>query len=102
MKYIGIMKYMNLDAYRFSISWSRVLSRGKLNAGVNHEGVNYYNNLINELMANAPISNSIELDQLQDKSLRCESDIYYILYTIYYILKEKAKEGQENYYCAHA
>ncbi|KAG4967642.1 hypothetical protein JHK87_033293 [Glycine soja] len=25
---------------------------GKLSAGVNHEGVNYYNNLINELMAN--------------------------------------------------
>ncbi|KAH1220897.1 Cyanogenic beta-glucosidase [Glycine max] len=49
---IGIMKYMNLDAYRFSISWSRVLPKGKLSAGVNHEGVNYYNNLINELMAN--------------------------------------------------
>ncbi|XP_040863421.1 cyanogenic beta-glucosidase [Glycine max] len=46
------MKYMNLDAYRFSISWSRVLPKGKLSAGVNHEGVNYYNNLINELMAN--------------------------------------------------
>ncbi|KAL2596716.1 hypothetical protein AAZV13_11G119100 [Glycine max] len=43
---IGIMKYMNLDAYRFSISWSKILP------SVNHEGVNYYNNLINELMAN--------------------------------------------------
>ncbi|WVZ04054.1 hypothetical protein V8G54_024860 [Vigna mungo] len=49
---IGIMKYMNLDAYRFSISWSRILPKGKLSAGVNHEGINYYNNLINELMAN--------------------------------------------------
>ncbi|XP_022634119.1 beta-glucosidase 12 isoform X3 [Vigna radiata var. radiata] len=49
---IGIMKYMDLDAYRFSISWSRILPKGKLSAGVNHEGINYYNNLISELMAN--------------------------------------------------
>ncbi|XP_061361379.1 cyanogenic beta-glucosidase-like isoform X1 [Gastrolobium bilobum] len=49
---IGIMKYMNLDAYRFSISWSRVIPKGKLSAGVNHEGINYYNNLINKLVAN--------------------------------------------------
>ncbi|KAK7261589.1 hypothetical protein RIF29_27903 [Crotalaria pallida] len=49
---VGIMKYMNLDAYRFSISWSRILPNGKLSGGVNEEGVNYYNNLINELLAN--------------------------------------------------
>ncbi|KAL5156787.1 Cyanogenic beta-glucosidase [Glycine soja] len=49
---VGIMKYMNLDAYRFSISWSRILPKGKLNGGINQEGVKYYNNLINELIAN--------------------------------------------------
>ncbi|XP_050896284.1 cyanogenic beta-glucosidase isoform X1 [Lathyrus oleraceus] len=49
---IGIMKDMNMDAYRFSISWSRVLPKGKLSGGVNQEGINYYNNLINELLAN--------------------------------------------------
>ncbi|XP_021277975.1 beta-glucosidase 12-like [Herrania umbratica] len=49
---VGIMKEMGLDAYRFSISWSRVLPNGKLNGGVNKEGVRYYNNLINELLAN--------------------------------------------------
>ena len=30
----------------------KLFAEGKLSAGVNHEGVNYYNNLINELMAN--------------------------------------------------
>ncbi|KAB2077745.1 hypothetical protein ERO13_A06G117500v2 [Gossypium hirsutum] len=49
---IGIMKEMGLDAYRFSISWSRILPNGKLSGGVNNEGINYYNNLINELLVN--------------------------------------------------
>nr|ABY48758.1 glycosylhydrolase 1 [Leucaena leucocephala] len=49
---VGIMKYMNLDAYRFSISWSRILPKGKLSGGINQEGIKYYNNLINELLAN--------------------------------------------------
>ncbi|KAJ7947513.1 Beta-glucosidase [Quillaja saponaria] len=48
---VGIMKEMNLDAYRFSISWPRILPKGKLSGGVNKEGINYYNNLINELLA---------------------------------------------------
>ncbi|CAI8592228.1 unnamed protein product [Vicia faba] len=46
------MRNMNLDAYRFSISWSRILPKGHLNGGINQEGVKYYNNLINELLAN--------------------------------------------------
>ncbi|KAJ9139724.1 hypothetical protein P3X46_030431 [Hevea brasiliensis] len=48
---VGIMKEMGLDAYRFSISWSRLLPKGKLGGGVNSEGIKYYNNLINELVA---------------------------------------------------
>ncbi|KAJ7982164.1 Beta-glucosidase [Quillaja saponaria] len=49
---VGIMKEIGLDAYRFSISWSRVLPSGKLSGGVNQEGIKYYNNLINELLSN--------------------------------------------------
>ncbi|XP_057453250.1 beta-glucosidase 12-like [Lotus japonicus] len=49
---VGIMKSMNLDAYRFSISWSRILPKGKLSGGINQEGIKYYNNLINELLSN--------------------------------------------------
>ncbi|CAJ2667119.1 unnamed protein product [Trifolium pratense] len=48
---VEIMKDINMDAYRFSISWSRILPKGKLDGGVNKEGINYYNNLINELLA---------------------------------------------------
>ncbi|XP_020422112.1 beta-glucosidase 12 [Prunus persica] len=49
---VGIMKNMGWDAYRFSISWSRLLPNGKLSGGVNKEGIEYYNNLINELLSN--------------------------------------------------
>lgn len=49
---IRILKEMGLDAYRFSISWSRILPNGKFSGGVNEEGIKYYNNLIDELLAN--------------------------------------------------
>lgn len=49
---VKTMKKIGLDAYRFSISWPRVLPGGRLSAGVNKEGIQYYNNLINELLVN--------------------------------------------------
>ncbi|KAH7663164.1 Beta-glucosidase protein [Dioscorea alata] len=49
---VKIMKEMGMDGYRFSISWSRILPNGSLSGGINKQGVNYYNNLINELISN--------------------------------------------------
>nr|AAF34651.2 putative prunasin hydrolase isoform PH-L1 precursor [Prunus serotina] len=49
---VAIMKDMGLDAYRFSISWSRLLPDGTLSGGINQKGIEYYNNLINELKSN--------------------------------------------------
>uniref|UniRef100_A0A0A0LZM1 Beta-glucosidase n=1 Tax=Cucumis sativus TaxID=3659 RepID=A0A0A0LZM1_CUCSA len=48
---VGIIKGIGFDAYRFSISWSRVLPSGKLSGGVNQEGIDYYNRLIDELIS---------------------------------------------------
>ncbi|KAM3713355.1 hypothetical protein ACJW31_01G248900 [Castanea mollissima] len=43
---------MGADTYRFSISWSRILPDGTVAGGINQEGINFYNNLINELIKN--------------------------------------------------
>ncbi|KAM6580806.1 hypothetical protein CsatA_004580 [Cannabis sativa] len=46
------MKKVGLDSFRFSIGWSRIFPKGTLRGGVNPLGVKYYNDLINELLAN--------------------------------------------------
>ncbi|MED6209894.1 Beta-glucosidase 12 [Stylosanthes scabra] len=48
---VGIMKDINLDAYRLSISWPRILPKGKLSGGINQEGINHYNSLFDELLS---------------------------------------------------
>ncbi len=47
---IALMAEMGLKAYRFSISWPRILPDGK--GEVNKEGIEFYHNVINELLAN--------------------------------------------------
>ncbi|CAN1263538.1 Beta-glucosidase 24 [Linum perenne] len=60
---VKLMKDMGVDAFRFSISWSRILPNGKVSGGVNKVGVTYYNNLINELLANDRVKNWITLNE---------------------------------------
>ncbi|WCJ18991.1 Beta-glucosidase 12 [Euphorbia peplus] len=48
---VNIMKNMGFDAFRFSISWSRILPGGRLSGGVNPKGIQFYNNLINHLLS---------------------------------------------------
>ena len=57
---VQLMKVLGLKAYRFSISWSRILPTGMVNfktgdddtniEGVNYEGVEFYSRLIDELL----------------------------------------------------
>ncbi|XP_074281037.1 beta-glucosidase 40-like isoform X1 [Silene latifolia] len=46
---IGLMKDLDVDAYRFSISWTRIFPNGT--GKINQAGVDHYNNLINALLA---------------------------------------------------
>lgn len=47
---VQLMKWLGLKAYRFSISWSRIFPDGT--GRVNEKGLQYYQNLIDELLAN--------------------------------------------------
>ncbi|KAL0342332.1 UNVERIFIED_CONTAM: Oleuropein beta-glucosidase [Sesamum calycinum] len=47
---IKMMKNMGFQAYRFSISWSRILPGGRCCAGINREGIDYYNAVINTVI----------------------------------------------------
>jgi beta-glucosidase len=46
---IALAKSLDLSAYRFSVSWSRVLPQGT--GAVNQAGLDYYDRLVDELLA---------------------------------------------------
>ncbi|GAV57450.1 Glyco_hydro_1 domain-containing protein [Cephalotus follicularis] len=46
---IQLMKDMGMDAFRFSIAWSRIFPNGT--GEINQAGVDHYNNVINALLA---------------------------------------------------
>ncbi len=46
---VAMLKEMGVKSYRFSISWTRILPAGT--GEVNQKGIDYYNRLINELLA---------------------------------------------------
>lgn len=46
---VALMKEIGLDAYRFSISWPRVMPDGK---NVNKKGLDFYNRLVDNLLEN--------------------------------------------------
>lgn len=47
---VSLMKELGLKAYRFSIAWTRILPNGR--GQVNQAGVDFYNELIDELVNN--------------------------------------------------
>nr|AAL14713.1 beta-glucosidase isozyme 2 precursor [Oryza sativa Japonica Group] len=52
---VSLLKDMNMDAFRFSIAWTRILPNGSLSGGINKEGVAFYNSLINDVIAKGMI-----------------------------------------------
>lgn len=47
---IALLKYYGVRAYRFSLSWSRIIPQGGRSDKVNPEGVVFYRNLAQELL----------------------------------------------------
>jgi beta-glucosidase len=47
---IALMRELGLDAFRFSVAWSRVIPDGR--GAVNQAGLDFYDRLVDELLAN--------------------------------------------------
>ena len=45
---VGLMAEIGLKSYRFSIAWTRIFPKGT--GEINPKGIEFYNNLINELL----------------------------------------------------
>jgi beta-glucosidase len=46
---VRLMKWLGMDAYRFSVAWARVLPQGT--GTPNEQGIDFYNRLVDELLA---------------------------------------------------
>ncbi|KAI5437783.1 variant 2, Beta-glucosidase 40, partial [Lathyrus oleraceus] len=57
-----LMKDMGMDAYRFSISWTRIFSNGS--GLLNQAGVDHYNKLIDALLAKGKLRQYRKCDSL--------------------------------------
>ncbi|PQE09337.1 Glycoside hydrolase family 1 protein [Rutstroemia sp. NJR-2017a BVV2] len=49
---VALMKSYGVTAYRFSLSWSRIIPLGGADDPVNEKGLQYYSNLVDELLKN--------------------------------------------------
>jgi beta-glucosidase len=47
---VALMRTLNLNAYRFSIAWARILPQGR--GAINQQGIDFYSRLVDELLAN--------------------------------------------------
>ncbi|CAL9165535.1 unnamed protein product [Musa hybrid cultivar] len=61
MEDIELMHSLGVNSYRFSISWSRILPRGRF-GGINPQGVAFYNKLIDALLLKAGIQPFVTLN----------------------------------------
>ncbi|PIA56391.1 hypothetical protein AQUCO_00700603v1 [Aquilegia coerulea] len=69
---VEMLKYMGVSSHRFSIAWTRILPKGSLDGGINQQGIDHYNEVLNELEMNGIEAHVILLQfdspqALQDK-----------------------------------
>ncbi|KFK40645.1 hypothetical protein AALP_AA2G023400 [Arabis alpina] len=72
MEDIQLMNFLGVNSYRFSISWSRVLPRGRF-GGINYSGIKYYNILIDTLIRIKPFVTLNHVDYPQELEMRFQS-----------------------------
>ncbi|KAG7600324.1 Glycoside hydrolase superfamily [Arabidopsis suecica] len=65
---IQLMKDLNTDGFRLSIAWPRIFPHGRMSKGISKVGVQFYHDLINELLKNniTPLVTVFHWDTPQD------------------------------------
>ncbi|CAA7013711.1 unnamed protein product [Microthlaspi erraticum] len=65
---IKLMKDLNTDAFRLSIAWPRIFPHGRMSKGISKQGVQFYHDLIDELLKNniTPLVTVFHWDTPQD------------------------------------
>ncbi|KAJ0231614.1 Beta-glucosidase 20 [Hirschfeldia incana] len=65
---IRLMKDLNTDGFRFSIAWPRIFPHGRMEKGISKAGVQFYHDLIDELLKNeiTPLVTVFHWDTPQD------------------------------------
>jgi len=78
---------LQVQTYRFSISWSRILPNGRVTL-VNQAGIDYYNNMINGLLANGiqPMVSYSHTSGLRKHALSLPKDAGNIILTVLHLL----------------
>ncbi|GAB7352014.1 hypothetical protein MBLNU459_g2531t1 [Dothideomycetes sp. NU459] len=49
---VQLLKKLGVNAYRFSLAWSRIIPKGGKDDPVNEDGLRYYSDLVDELLKN--------------------------------------------------
>ncbi|KAF2606533.1 hypothetical protein F2Q68_00043916 [Brassica cretica] len=65
---IKLMRDLNTDAFRLSIAWPRIFPHGRMSKGISKQGVQFYHDLIDELLKNkiTPLVTVFHWDTPQD------------------------------------
>lgn len=80
---MALLKEYNVKAYRFSISWSRVIPSGGRDDVVNEKGLEFYSNLIDVLLE-AGIEPFVVSNTLAFGSPSCHVDVTNLAQTLYH------------------
>jgi beta-glucosidase len=64
------MKSLGVNAYRFSIAWTRIIPDGGKDDPINEKGIKFYSDLIDECLANGITPFAV------GRSLRCALGIW--------------------------
>mgnify|MGYP001443422607 FL=1 len=93
------MKQHNIKAYRFSISWARVIPDG--DGEVNEQGLRFYDNLVDELIASGiePLITLYHWDlpsALQDKGGWLNREIADVFARYARIIAQRSRDASET------